>query len=135
VKSASIDGYGAVVVGGTSGMGRAVVEGLVAERANVVVLDLAVPAELPDGVGFIQTDVADHAAVVRSYAEIDETLGNLDIVVNTVGVSGPDQPAEELSEEAWDRIVAANLSGVFWSCQEAAKRMLPRSRGSIVNFA
>jgi NAD(P)-dependent dehydrogenase (short-subunit alcohol dehydrogenase family) len=82
----------------------------------------------------VGVDAADRASVERMAAEVEERLGAVDVLVNSAGVTHR-CPAVEFPEAEWHRVLAVNLTGVFWGCQVVGRRMLARRRGSIVNIA
>lgn len=74
--------------------------------------------------------VADlHAMVEKAH----ETFGRIDILVNSAGWTGT-TPALEVTEDEYDRTMAASLKSVFFACQEAAQVMIPQGGGKIVNI-
>lgn len=79
-------------------------------------------------------DVSDPEDIRRMFAKLDEALGGIDILVNNAGTIHREHP-EDLQLADWDRVVKLNLTGTFLCCQEAARRMIPRGGGSIVNVA
>jgi NAD(P)-dependent dehydrogenase (short-subunit alcohol dehydrogenase family) len=64
-----------------------------------------------------------------------EAHGRVDVLVNNVGITGPDGPVEALSEDAWDRIFEVNLKSVFFACKYAIPFMAENKRGSIINIS
>jgi len=82
----------------------------------------------------IQTDVAKKEQVDKAFSRTADQFGRLDICVNNAGI-GVRTPAEEMTEEDWDRIMDTNLKGVFLCAQAAARIMIPQKQGSIVNIA
>ncbi|MCX5991304.1 MAG: SDR family oxidoreductase [Chloroflexi bacterium] len=82
----------------------------------------------------VQADVRRKEQVDRAFAETAEQLGRLDICVNNAGIS-IQKPAEEMPEEDWNNILDTNMKGVFLCCQAAARIMIPRRQGSIINIA
>lgn len=80
----------------------------------------------------VALDVTDTGSIEAALAAVD---GNIDILVNNAGISIP-QPAMEISEQDWDRVIDTNLKGVFLVAQAAARRMKARRHGgAIVNVA
>ena len=77
-------------------------------------------------------DVSDSDATERVAEEVETKSRPMDILIANAGISGPDTPAENLTDEAWHRIMKVNLDGVFWSCRAFGKRMLERRHGAIV---
>ena len=136
-------GQTAVVTGAGRGMGRAVALGLASEGAQVVVAELdkpqadAVVAEVRGAGGrglAVQVDIADVEAVRSLFRQTVEAFGTVDILVNNAGIGIP-KPLVEYTEQDWNRQLDVNLKGMFFATQEAAKLMIPRRRGKIVNFA
>ena len=82
----------------------------------------------------VQADVRRKEQVDRAFAETAEQLGRLDICVNNAGIS-IQKPAEAMPEEDWNSILDTNMKGVFLCCQAAARIMIPRRQGSIINIA
>jgi len=82
----------------------------------------------------VSADVARTEDVRRLFGEAVEKLGSVDILVNNAGIA-VGRPILDYSEEDWDRQMDVNVKGVFFCCQEAARLMIPRKQGKIVNFA
>lgn len=137
----SLRGRGAVVVGGGGVLGLAIADGLRRAGSGVVIVDGECPARTradQPGVGqpvFVKADVRDPDDVEAAFRQADHHLDQLAAVVNVPGAAGRQQPSQDLSEEEWQDILDRRLSGVFWSCQQAARRMLGAGGGSIVNVS
>jgi NAD(P)-dependent dehydrogenase (short-subunit alcohol dehydrogenase family) len=136
-------GKTAVVTGAGRGMGRSVALGLGAEGANVVVAELdvasgsAVAAEVVAAQGHaisVAVDISDVAAVRRLFEKTIAEFGTVDILINNAGI-GIAKPLLEYTEADWDRQLGVNLKGMFFATQEAARVMIPKRSGKIVNFA
>ncbi len=137
------DGQTAVVTGAGRGMGRAVAMGLAREGAHVIVAEVDAAAgresakAISDAGGRAISVTADISRIdeVRAVFEqaIDE-FGTVDILVNNAGI-GIAKPLLEYTEADWDRQLGVNLKGMFFATQEAARVMIPKRRGKIVNFA
>jgi meso-butanediol dehydrogenase / (S,S)-butanediol dehydrogenase / diacetyl reductase len=113
-----LDGKRVVVTGGTSGIGEATCRRFADEGARVVAV-----ADRTDGFpDAILCDVADAAQVERAFAQIDERLGGVDVLVANAGISVR-HPFLEIREEDWRRVLDVNLTGVFLCAQQAARRM------------
>ncbi len=85
-----------------------------------------------------RSDAADHVLDVadpNSVRQIAESIGEIDILVNSAGVIGPKGPLSELDDESWSRSLAVNLSGIFYACRAFAPGMAARGWGRIVNIA
>lgn len=78
-------------------------------------------------------DVSRKEDVDAAFAETMKAFGKLDICLNNAGIS-MQVPAEEMAEADWQRIIDINMKGVFLCCQAAAKLMIPRKTGSIINM-
>jgi len=139
-----LTGRVAVVTGAGQGFGRTFSLGLARHGANVAALDIDLGkaeetvAEIkkegyPDALA-IKGDVASRDAIEEAFDKIDSELGSLDILVNNAGLWSL-VPAMDLTMEEWDRVMAVNLTGLFICCRAAARLMLPRERGSIINIS
>jgi 2-dehydro-3-deoxy-D-gluconate 5-dehydrogenase len=138
-----LDGQVSVVVGGAGGLGAAMARGLAEAGAAVAVADAdagrakAVADAIAKAGGrslAIAVDVAERESVERMAAEAEARLGAIDVLVNSAGITHR-SPAAQFPEAQWHRVLAVNLTGVFWGCQVVGQRMLARRRGSIVNIA
>lgn len=129
----------ALVTGGSRGIGRAIAEHLAAAGARVAVVARsgerarAAAAELPgsahEGYG---CDVADEAAVNDLVRRVEEELGSLDVLVNNAGIT-QDNLLLRLKDTDWDRVLDTNLKGAFHTIRAAAKGMMRRRDGRIIN--
>jgi NAD(P)-dependent dehydrogenase (short-subunit alcohol dehydrogenase family) len=128
----------AVVTGGASGIGAAIVDAYVAKGATVVVLDRALDAaQRKVGTGAAAAfacDVTDEASVAASVAAVAEQFGSVDVLVNCAGLVGL-AAAEELSLDVWDATMAVNLRGAFLVSQHVGRLMLDRGRGTVISIA
>jgi NAD(P)-dependent dehydrogenase (short-subunit alcohol dehydrogenase family) len=136
--SGALDGRAGVITGGASGIGRALADAFAAAGARVAVLDLTgaeqAAAELGGGAVALTADVTDDAAVAAAFAEAAERLGRLDFLVNSAGIRHVAR-FTELPVDVWRRTIDVNLTGTFLCCQAAARLMLERGGGAIVNLA
>ncbi len=123
----------AVVTGGASGIGAAVVRRLLAEGAKVATLDLS-PSTM-DGVLALTGDVSRSADVDAAVAAATETLGPIDVLVCSAGIGGDSLRTQDVSDEEWRRVFGVNADGVFWCNRALAPRMAERGYGRIVNVA
>jgi 3-oxoacyl-[acyl-carrier protein] reductase len=128
------DGRVALVTGGASGIGLATVELLVARGAAVAVFDLDV-SSLPDGVLGIEGDVTDSSAADAAVAQVSRALGSLSVLACCAGVAGESLRTVDIPDEEWKRVFAINVDGVLWFNRAAARVMVERGSGRIVNVA
>jgi NAD(P)-dependent dehydrogenase (short-subunit alcohol dehydrogenase family) len=139
-----LDGRVAIVTGAATGIGRAIARRLGADGAIVVAADrnaewgeetASLIRDAGGAARFVACDVAD-AAQVRAMIEATiATFGRLDILVNNAGIPGTSVPADQLSEDDWDRVIAVNLRGVFLCCKYSIPHLAASGRGAIVNLA
>jgi 2-dehydro-3-deoxy-L-rhamnonate dehydrogenase (NAD+) len=128
----------AVVTGGVRGIGLGIAKRLARDGCRVVVWDRDV--EGFDAAEFAAAalevvDVSDMASVEKSYAATMRQFGRVDILVNNAGVNGPVVPTWEYPLEAWDRVLAIDLTGVFYCCRVVVPAMRSAGYGRIVNVA
>jgi 3-oxoacyl-[acyl-carrier protein] reductase len=114
----------ALVTGGVSGIGAAIVERLRADGLRVVVADVDAAAELV-------MDVSSPEQVQQH----GDALGGVDVLVNCAGVVGPNKPLWEVDPRDWRRTVEVNLDGAFLMCRATVPGMRRRGWGRIVNIA
>jgi NAD(P)-dependent dehydrogenase (short-subunit alcohol dehydrogenase family) len=133
----SLAGADVAVFGGARGIGAAIAHGFHDAGSRVAVIDRlpGSAAALPPGAPYVRADLTRAEAVDAAFAELDEHLSALSVVVNTIGVTGALMPAEDITPAEWRSVVAINLAGPFRVCQQAARRMIPARRGVIVNTA
>jgi NAD(P)-dependent dehydrogenase (short-subunit alcohol dehydrogenase family) len=134
------DGKVALVTGGASGIGEAIVRRLATEGASVVVMDVQAEAaervanEISSGSAFAG-DVTDPEASERAVAHAIDTFGDLHIAANIAGIGGPLISSEEYPIDDWRKVIDINLSGVYYSMRAQLRHMLSAGAGSIVNMA
>ena len=133
----------ALVTGGNTGIGRAVALAYADEGADVAVCWIDREAEARTLVAAVEArgrralavraDVTEEGDVVALVERVERELGPLDLLVNNAGVQRP-QTITEMSVADWDRMMNVHLRGAFLCSREAAKRMIPRRRGWIINL-
>lgn len=134
----------ALITGAGSGIGRSVAQ-LFAERGTrVVVTDIdedggRKTVELIEQTGgtarFVRHDTSSAEDAQKVVNDTIETYGRLDFAVNNAGIGGPSAPVGEYPLEGWDKVIAVNLSGVFYGMRYQIPAMLKNNGGSIVNVA
>ena len=138
-----LSGRNAIVVGGTSGIGRSLALGLADAGANVVsvgrreALVNAVAGEIEQRgrkTLRIPADVNDADALERVRARMVDTFGSIDILVCAAGITKR-VPTLEMADEDWQRIIETNVTGVLRSCQVFGREMVARKSGRIITIA
>jgi NAD(P)-dependent dehydrogenase (short-subunit alcohol dehydrogenase family) len=138
-----LNGKAAVVIGGTSGIGRAIAYGLAEAGADVVATSrrmeqVEAAAEAIEQRGRrtlrIASDVSDRASLERVLDQSLEAFGKVDILVNSAGRTKR-APTLDYSEDDWNDIIDTNLTGTLRACQVFGRHMIERSYGRIINIA
>jgi NAD(P)-dependent dehydrogenase (short-subunit alcohol dehydrogenase family) len=134
----------AVVTGAALGIGRACAVQMAREGAAVAVLDTdagageAVAREICSQGGnasFWRCDVSKERQVADAIGEAAARFGRINVLVNNAGISGPNKPTHELTEEEWDRVQAINVKGVFFCTKYVIPHMRAAGGGSIINLS
>jgi 3-oxoacyl-[acyl-carrier protein] reductase len=134
--------HGTIVTGAASGIGREIALRFAAGGSSVVILDIATEAsdvveEIERRGGrahALRCDVADSHSVAEAFTQAAAFLPSLDVLVNNAGVNF-DEGIRGLTDEAWAKTIAVNLSGATFCAREAARLMVPRRQGAIINIA
>jgi NAD(P)-dependent dehydrogenase (short-subunit alcohol dehydrogenase family) len=142
-KKLELDGRTAVVIGGTSGIGRAIALGLAEAGADVVCTSRRAD-QVDTAAGEIEglgrrtircvSDVSDRTSLEQLLAEAKSAFGKVDILVNSAGITKR-SPTVDLDEEDWNAILETNLTGTLRSCQVFGRHMVENGYGRIVNIA
>ncbi|WP_018634255.1 2-dehydro-3-deoxy-D-gluconate 5-dehydrogenase KduD [Neomegalonema perideroedes] len=136
-----LSGRWAVVTGANTGIGQGIAVALAQAGAGVIAVGRSGMEETesliaPTGRPFhaIRADLAQMEALEPVIAEAEEVSGGIEILVNNAGII---RRADSLdfTEADWDAVIDLNLKSLFFLTQAAARRMIPRGRGKIVNIA
>lgn len=140
-----LDGKRALVTGGNSGIGAAIVRELAAAGARVAI-NYVVHPELTDALRAelqaagaaalgVQADVGDAAQVEAMYAELDRQWNGIDILVNNAGIDGTPAATWESEPANFERVLRVNLQGSFLCARAALKRMTAQRSGVVLNMS
>lgn len=141
--SLSLAGRVAVVIGGTSGIGRAIVDGFLAAGADVVATsrradEVNKTAKAIEAAGkkalALCSDVSNRDSLQQMHDEVIRAFGKVDILVNCAGRTKR-TPTLEVSEDEWNAIMDTNVTGTLRACQVFGRSMLERRYGRIINIA
>ena len=133
-----MQGRHAVITGGAAGLGFAIAQRMLASGASVTLWDrdevaLAGAAKaLGAGVKTVRVDVARHDSVVQAVAQ---TAPQVDALVNSAGITGPNTALTNYPVDAWQQVMAVNINGIFHCCREIVPLMQKADYGRIVNIA
>jgi gluconate 5-dehydrogenase len=138
----SLSGRTALITGSARGLGFAIADGLAAAGARVIingttaagvekaVTTLRDKGRAAQGAAF---DVTDEAAIAAAFARFDADGTAIDILVNNAGIQLR-KPMVELATSEWQKVLDVNLTSAFVIGREAAKRMIARGRGKVINI-
>lgn len=139
-----LDGKTALVTGASRGIGRAIALCLAAEGARVAINyagnvkaaeEVKASVEAAGGTAILcQADIADSAAVEAMIADVVKEFGAIDILVNNAGITR-DTLLMRMKDEDFAKVLDTNLKGVFYCTKAAAKLMMKKRSGRIVNMA
>ncbi len=135
-----LKGKRVLITGGASGIGAATAGRFLEEGAAVVVLDRdakgrsQIQSQLPKLSGTVDADVSNLKQVEAAFAEAVRLMGGVDVLVNNAGISIRHNFLD-ITPEEWDKVIAVNLTGVFYMAQTAARHMFERGSGVILQTA
>ncbi len=135
-----LKGKRVLITGGASGIGAATAARFLEEGSAVVVLDRdakgrkQIEAQLPKLAGTVDADVSNLKQVETAFAEAVRMMGGVDVLINNAGISIRHNFLD-ITPTEWDKILAVNLTGVFYMAQTAAKHMWQRGNGVILQTA
>src|SRR5437667_2836118 len=135
-----LQGKRVLITGGASGIGAATAARFLEEGSQVCVLDRdaerceAIRHELPGLAEAIIADVTDLMQVEAAFAEAVRVAGGIDVLINNAGISIRHKFLD-ITPEEWEKVLAVNLTGVFYVAQTAARHMWERGSGVILQTA
>jgi meso-butanediol dehydrogenase/(S,S)-butanediol dehydrogenase/diacetyl reductase len=135
-----LKGKNVLVTGGASGIGQATAARFLEEGCAVCVLDRSTEArarvtrELPELTGVIDADVSNLEQVKAAFTQAIDRMGSVDVLINNAGISIR-HDFLDITPEEWDTVMGVNLTGVFYIAQTAARHMVDKGSGVILNTA
>lgn len=135
-----LKGKNVLVTGGASGIGQATAARFLKEGCAVCVLDhdaearARVVEELPGLDATIEADVSDMQQVQAAFGEAASRMGSVDVLINNAGISIR-HDFLDITPEEWDTVIGVNLTGIFNVAQTAARHMMDKGSGVIINTA
>lgn len=139
----NIESKTVIVTGGSSGIGKSIVESLLAQKVNVANFDLE-DSDLNDNrLLFVKTDVTSRSDVEAGVQTVIEHFGTIDGLVNNAGINIPRLLVDknnphgkyELSEDVFDKIIAVNQKGLFLMSQAVGRILVEKEEGVIINMS
>ena len=132
----------AIVTGGATGIGLAIVRRLLASGAKVRIWDRdaqtlqqTLTALANPGASGANVDVSEAQSVAKATEDAAATLGKIDVLVNNAGIAGINTPVIDYPVDEWERVLKVNLTGPFLCCRAVAPHMVKNKYGRIVNIA
>ena len=123
-----------IVTGGSQGIGRACVDALAEQGAQVIVFDLA-PENAPAAAALaLKVNVADSASIDAAFKQVAEKFGRVDFLINNAGIDIETEPSEEWLSAPFGKTLDVNLSGAYHCMRQAIVLMRKNGGGSIVNI-
>lgn len=135
-----MDNRVAVIAGAAGGIGRAIAQRLARDGMRLALIDLdaaavqALSEELPGSLA-VAADLTDEHSVQDAMRRTEAHFGRLDVLVHSVGVTGPSLPVHEYPVQDWQRTLSINLHSAFLCCRAVVAPMLRSGFGRIVNIA
>lgn len=138
-----ISGKTVIVTGGSSGIGKSIVHGLLEQNVNVANFDIQEDEFKHPNLLFIKTDITSREEVESSVAQVVEKFGTVDGLVNNAGINIPrllvdgkdPHGAYELSDSVFDKMVAINQKGVYLMAQTVGRILIAKREGVIINMS
>ena len=124
-----------VITGGTGGIGLHLCEGFQRAGYAVTALDVEQHKALPDGIGFIQTDLRQAEAVSEAFRRVTERHGAVHVLVNNAALAHFHKPVMEMTADEFDNALSVNLRGAFLCAQAFIKANAGQDYGRIINIA
>ncbi len=134
----------AIVTGAAQGIGLAIAKRLAISHASVAMVDINLEGVQREAESLVKTDlraialgcdVSDPVSVKIMIDAVVDQFEHIDILVNNAGIVGRAAPIQEVTDDDWHRMLAIDLTGVFYCCRAVLPHMLERGSGRIINIA
>lgn len=141
MNTIDLNGQIAIVTGGAQGIGFAIAKRFIASGAKVSLWDNNADAVknaadiLGQNASSAQVDITRPEHLKKAYAQVQDELGNISILVNSAGIAGKNCPLEEYSSQEWAQIIDINLNGTFHMNKLVLPAMKQQNYGRIINIA
>jgi 2-dehydro-3-deoxy-L-rhamnonate dehydrogenase (NAD+) len=143
LNNIDLDGRTAIITGGAQGIGLAVAQRFLNSGAQVCLWDVdgaqleqaATELSAADSVLTQTVDVTSPAAVAAGIQAANARFGDIAIMVNNAGISGPNLKTWDYPDDAWNEVINLDLNGVFYCCRAVVPQMIAANYGRIVNVA
>lgn len=134
------EGQTAIITGGARGIGLGTAQKLASRGVKIIIWDRTFDGFDATRAGFSPllkqvVDVSDLDEVARAFDIAEKQSGSIDILVNSAGITGPMATSWDYPLDAWTKVLAVNLNGVYFCCRAAIPSMRARGYGRIVNIA
>jgi NAD(P)-dependent dehydrogenase (short-subunit alcohol dehydrogenase family) len=139
-----LEGYTAVITGGARGIGKSVCELFAEQGAKTAVTDILddegrdLVRDITAKGGkaqFFHLDTSREEQVQQVFAQVNDTFGGIQVLVNNAGISGPNKPTHEIELKDWQKLIDINVNGVFLCTKHAIPYMKQGKGGSIINLS
>ena len=134
-----LDGQVAIVTGGSRGIGQSIAQLLTQRGAQVINWDRDPPLDDETSVNRPAhteiVDVSSYDSVETAFKEAEKQFGQIHILINNAGINGPIKPTWEYPLEDWERVIAINLTSVFYTSRLAAVHMRRHGYGRILTIS
>ena len=129
----SVKGVEVVIIGGSRGIGKALVSGFVEANARVTMFDIEPPNSV-DSFDFIKCDLSVKNSIEKALIEYYKKNKIIKVLINCAAITIPGE-SHTYTDENWYKSLSVNLTGIFFLCREVGKQMIEQQLGgSIINF-
>jgi NAD(P)-dependent dehydrogenase (short-subunit alcohol dehydrogenase family) len=136
----SLKGKTAIITGGASGIGRATAEMFIKKGADVAIIDVnkdtvKIAAEISRDILAVRADITSTSEIDRAIEAVSCRFGKINVLCNIAGL-GHSENAEDINESDWGKVVAVNMTALFFMCQRVGRYMIGQGTGGkIINMS